>query len=188
MTPCPKMQHLNYEWLYADDILIYMSKYMHVNNLWPHWSAALNIYSLFLFIFVSRPVHFILDTYFRWFFSIFFYQAECFCKATPGAFPPLNKEDGESRCSELHPVSFSFLFLFFGRGDETKGPGLPQNLYFSCISTVTHLPTLRGSRRMLAFTRQTQLKGRQMWKDVECAFPAEASGMPREKGPWIHSA
>lgn len=62
-------------------------------------------------------------------------------------FPPLNKEDGEARCSELHPVIFFILFLFFGRGDETKGPGLPQNLDFSCIAMVTHLPTLRGSRR-----------------------------------------
>lgn len=77
----------------------------------------------------------------------FFTKPSVFTKRRLLRFPPLNKEDGESHSSELHPVIFIVLFLFFGRGDETKGPGLPQNLYFSCIAMVTHLPTLRGSRR-----------------------------------------
>lgn len=113
---------------------------MHVNNLRPPHEIFIHSF----FIFVSRPVHFLFDTNFRSFFSN---QANVFTKRRLVLFLPLNKEDGESRCSELHPVIFIVLFLFFGRGDETKGPGLPQNLYFSCIAMVTHLPALRGSRR-----------------------------------------
>lgn len=153
---------------------------MHVNNLRPPHEIFIHSF----FIFVSRPVHFLFDTNFRSFFSN---QANVFTKRRLVLFLPLNKEDGESRCSELHPVIFIVLFLFFGRGDETKGPGLPQNLYFSCIAMVTHLPALRGSRR----TQRSHIKLNS--KDGKCEgmsnmFPLlESLERCEKKGAWIHS-